>query len=284
MSVEKKMYNPKSVAPAVYIPCWLIQVPHSQLSFGAKLLYGRLSQWANETGDVYRSTPALAKELGMATRTVEKFIKELKSVELIETFQIEKGGINHFKFYQHEWMFLQIAKELTYTNIEQHPPHNHAVPPAQPCGTPPHNHADININKIKTNNNLSLIDENKSVKTLKPVVYADTIYDQKEPHDEEQSNATFDHFWELYPVKKGEKRARCAWYSQKCYLIYNEIIEKLKQQITSDAQFIDGYAVNPDKYIHEERWKDEILVRKPKKFEAVNHFSDWDLNLDKDIL
>lgn len=138
----KKLHNPKSYAPAVYIPCWLIQVPHNLLSFGAKLLYGRLAQWSNTKGDVFRSAKQLSKELGMGIRTIEKFIKELKEVGLIGTFHPQAGGLNHFVFYDHEWMDIELTEELD-------PPHNHAVPSAQPCGTPPHNHADINIKEIK---------------------------------------------------------------------------------------------------------------------------------------
>jgi hypothetical protein len=147
----RKAHNPKSYSPAVYIPSWLIQVPHNELSFGAKLLYGRLSQWSNTKGTVYRSCPQLSKELGIAERTVEKFIKELKDCGLIGTFQAQAGGSNNYEFYEHEWMHRELAKELDYD--QNTPPHNHAAPPAQPCGTPPHNHADINIKEIKTNTN-----------------------------------------------------------------------------------------------------------------------------------
>ena len=139
---SKKLHNPKSHAPAVFIPCWLIQVPHKLLSFGAKLLYGRLAQWSNTNGDVFRSAPQLSKELGIGVRTIEKFIKELKDVELIETYHPQAGGQNHFRFFDHEWMHDKLVEELD-------PPHNHAVPPAQPCGTPPNNHADINIKEVK---------------------------------------------------------------------------------------------------------------------------------------
>jgi hypothetical protein len=139
---SKKLHNPKSHAPAVFIPCWLIQVPHKLLSFGAKLLYGRLAQWSNTNGDVFRSAPQLSKELGIGVRTIEKFIKELKNVELIETYHLQAGGQNYFRFFDHEWMHDKLVEELD-------PPNNRAVPPEQPCGTPPNNRADINIKEIK---------------------------------------------------------------------------------------------------------------------------------------
>lgn len=160
---SKKLHNPKSHAPAVFIPCWLIQVPHKLLSYGAKLLYGRLAQWSNINGDVFRSAPQLSKELGMGVRTVEKFIKELKDVGLIETYHPQAGGLNHFRFFDHEWMHNKLVEELD-------PPHNHTAPTAQPCGTPPHNHADINIKEIKEIKDISESDDSPATDFVTQVI------------------------------------------------------------------------------------------------------------------
>lgn len=101
----KKLHNPKSHAPAVYIPCWLIQVPSSKLSYHAKLIYGRLSQWSTTKGTVTRSIHQLSVELGMNKNTVERGLKELRDVELISTYKKSSGGQNYYKFYEHEWMY-----------------------------------------------------------------------------------------------------------------------------------------------------------------------------------
>lgn len=147
---SKKLHNPKSHSPAIYIPCWLSQVPNKLISHGAKLVYGRLSQWCNSTGQAYRSASQLAIELGMCVSSVEKYQKELRKCELIGTFQPQAGGVNHFEFYDHPWMYKSIHKNLTY---ETTPPYDHTVPPVQQYGTPPYKHTDINIKEIKTNNN-----------------------------------------------------------------------------------------------------------------------------------
>lgn len=155
-------YNPKSHSPAVYIPCWLIQVPSKLLSTSAKMLYGRLSQWCNETGEAFRSAPQLAQELGISIRQIERHIKELKDIGLIKTFQKQAGGQNHFSFSYHPWMQEPVNKNLSYKNIppdkevlcdknEHTPPSNLTVPPVKSDGTPPSNVADINIKEIKTN-------------------------------------------------------------------------------------------------------------------------------------
>ena len=78
------------------------------------------------------------------------------------------------------------------------------------------------------------------------------------------SESTFQCFWSLYPKKKNENRARSAWLSQRCYENAVEIIEKLSEQIAKDSEFLEGYAPNPDRYIMEEKWKEEVFIRSNK--------------------
>jgi len=73
--MSPKLHNPKSHSPALYIACWLSQVPVKLLSDGAKLTYGRLSQWSNESGIVYRSAKQLGQELGKSEGSIEKVFK-----------------------------------------------------------------------------------------------------------------------------------------------------------------------------------------------------------------
>ncbi len=110
-----KLHNPKAYAPAVYIPCWLIQIPSSKLSHGAKIVYGRLAQWSNAKCQVHRSTKQLCDELGMHSRMIERYLKELRDAALIGTYQIQEGGINHFEFYDHDWMRDPIHPSLCYS-------------------------------------------------------------------------------------------------------------------------------------------------------------------------
>lgn len=150
--MSHKLYNPKSHAPALFISCWLIQIPVKLLSDGAKITYGRLSQWCNETGQVYRSAKQLAEETGKSERAIERYLKELRDVKLIGTFHPQAGGINHFEFYDHPWMYEPINKNLVYKNDSYIAPTNVALPSDKCGGTPPTNVADINKKEIKENN------------------------------------------------------------------------------------------------------------------------------------
>lgn len=147
--MSKKLHNPKSFAPAVYIPCWLIQVSIKLVSHGAKMVYGRLSQWANANGTVFRSVFQLAQELGCSERSIEEYIKELKNSGLIGTYHPQAGGVNHFEFYDHPWMHETINEHLVYKQDKYTPPHPSVVPPTPECGTPPHPSVDINNKEIK---------------------------------------------------------------------------------------------------------------------------------------
>lgn len=113
-----KLHNPKSHMPAVYIPCWLIQIHHKLLSHAAKMLYGRLAQWSNETGIVFRSGTKLAQELGVSRRDIVRYLKELKDAKLIGTHLNQVGGQNNYEFYDHPWMHLPINQNLTYRSVE----------------------------------------------------------------------------------------------------------------------------------------------------------------------
>lgn len=155
MSLE--FYNPKSISPSVYIPCWLLQVPTKLLSNNAKIFYGRLAQWCNHTGDVFRSLKQLSFELGTPERTLERHLKELKKVNLIQTFHPQAGGINHYKFLRHEWMDIPINENLIYKNNDpidpqkcgSHPPAKMRAPSRKNAVTPPAKVADINNKEIK---------------------------------------------------------------------------------------------------------------------------------------
>lgn len=147
---KAKLYNPKANAPAVYIPCWLIQIPSSQLSHQAKLVYGRLAQWSSAKGTVHRSTNQLSQELGMQQRVIERSLKELREKGLIETYQAELGGVNHYRFLEHDWMSEPINKNLEY-NASYTPPDKNVGTPPTKMSVPTDKNVGAKIKEIKRN-------------------------------------------------------------------------------------------------------------------------------------
>lgn len=240
MSVsEKKPHNPKSHSPAVYIPCWLIQVPIKLISNNAKMLYGRLCQWSTNAGDVYRSIPQLMEEVGTTQRTLERHLKELKDVGLIETYQTHPGGINHYAFYHHPWMDEPVKAELTYSST---PPPNVSAPPDKSGGTPPTNVAHINKKEIKRNK--------KELKTL--------VHSANAPVRVSSSFLTsFEDFWAAYPVKKSKKKCMETWKRRNLHLKQVQIMAGLTRQIAEDEKWREGFIPHPSTFLNGDRWEDE---------------------------
>lgn len=151
----RKLYNPKAHAPSAYLPAWLIQILDSKLSLGAKMVYGRLAQWSNTKGKVHRSSNQLCHELGMSKSPVDRYLKELKNVGLIGTYQAEKGGVNHFEFYDHEWMYEPIHPNLCYAETipEQvsDPMSKQTIPHTYLDNTPMSKQTMLKYNKIRIN-------------------------------------------------------------------------------------------------------------------------------------
>ncbi len=240
--MSKVLHNPKAYSPALYIPCWLSQVPHKELSFGAKLLYGRLAQWSSTTGEVYRSSPKLSKELGIGVRTIEKFIKELKDCGLIGTYHPQAGGSNHFEFYDHEWMHRLLVDELGYEHNK--PPNNRGVPPEQPCGTPPNNRADINKKEIK-----EIKEPPISPKGDEQLIAAP------------ERETPFSMFWKEWPIKADKKKAQEIWKRKKLDSDAIKIIAKVKEKKEHDDRWKEGFIPKATTFLNGEKWEDEIFRR-----------------------
>lgn len=74
----------------------------------------------------------------------------------------------------------------------------------------------------------------------------------------------FNAFWDLYPMKKGKKKALAIWKCENLDTHADVIMEKLKTQVEKDDQWKQGYIPNPSTYLNGERWLDEITKPKPK--------------------
>lgn len=68
----------------------------------------------------------------------------------------------------------------------------------------------------------------------------------------------FEQWWSLYPTKVGKKPCREKWKRKKLDEQADVLIAKLRQQVAEDARWLDGFAPNPETYLNQERWTDEI--------------------------
>lgn len=234
-------YNPKSHSPAVYIPCWLIQVSTKLISNNAKILYGRLSQWANSSGVVYRSCPQLTKELGTGISSIERHLKELKDCGLIGTYHPQAGGVNYYEFYDHPWMHEPLQQELTY---KSDPPSELTAPPVRIDGTPPSELTDINIKEIKRNNKdlKTLVDSSKSTDYTK--------------------DDLFMLFYNSYPNKQKPRDAHKAFKKLKPDMeLVSMLVEDLRKRINNNWKGRHKNKIpHPSTYLNSREWEGEIVA------------------------
>jgi hypothetical protein len=287
MSEEKnaiKLHNPKSHAPAVYIPCWLIQVSIKLISHGAKMTYGRLSQWADELGHAYRSAKQLGEELGTSADSIEKYLKELRTVKLLGTYHPQAGGVNHFEFYDHPWMHIPLKEQLVYKKDKRTLPPDLTVPPVRSYGTLPPDLTDINIKEIKRNKkDINTIAHPADERALKTISQPQTPDPKTQSPESTSASITFNAFWDIYPRKVGKKKALDVWKRKKLNINANGIIDKLKVQVAQDENWLDSqYIPHPTTYLNGERWDDEIFRREVKNKCSVNQSKNVSI-IDQDL-
>lgn len=98
------------------------------------------------------------------------------------------------------------------------------------------------------------------------------IYKCKSDLHKSEINKKFEEFWNLYPLKKNKKRSKGIWVREKIYEKWDEVKEKLVNQLNNCTSFkehpTDGlkYFKHPSTYLNGENWNDEIT---PKQNKAV---------------
>lgn len=75
-------FNPFNLFVGLFVPNGLAR--YRKISANAKLLYGRLTQFAGKNGECFPSQALLAQEIGLTERAIRKLIKELKDDRFIE--------------------------------------------------------------------------------------------------------------------------------------------------------------------------------------------------------
>ena len=84
------------------MPNWLLCQP--DVSHGAKLIYSRLTQYAEVEGYAEPKQEALALEVGCELRQLRRYLSELAGHKLIEVQQPGGQRPNRYYFLTHDWM------------------------------------------------------------------------------------------------------------------------------------------------------------------------------------
>ena len=81
---------------------------------------------------------------------------------------------------------------------------------------------------------------------------------RKEESKNKETNKDFDLFWEHYPKKVGKKKVQDKFNANE-YPI-EKILKNLEQQKQSTQWQNPQYIPNPETYLNQERWEDEVMV------------------------
>lgn len=94
--------NPWRMFVGAMTPNWLLC--RKEVSHAAKLCYARLSQYAGKNGHCFPKQSTLAEELGVSERQLRDYIRELISLDLLESTQHGIGASNSYLFLDHPWI------------------------------------------------------------------------------------------------------------------------------------------------------------------------------------
>lgn len=101
-SEGREHINPYRIFINCFVPIWLLR--RTEISKGAKLTYARLCRYAGKNGQCFPKQSTLAKELGCSTRTMSRYLRELRDCGLIESVRVGKRCSNRYFFLVHDWM------------------------------------------------------------------------------------------------------------------------------------------------------------------------------------
>jgi hypothetical protein len=93
---EGQHFNPYGLFHNAWVPAQLLQ--ESNVSDGAKLLYGLLRKYAGKDGNCFPLQRTLARDMGRAHSTVRAYFAELKAAKLISVKQRGKGRSSRYHF------------------------------------------------------------------------------------------------------------------------------------------------------------------------------------------
>ena len=260
---DKKQFN---LLEYINIPLFLYQ--DERLNRSELLLGGFFYTLFTSGKDIRTSNAYLSNLLKIHPRKVSENLESLEKNGYLIRVSTSVGRKIIWKYKPQSEIYLDESDPLPQT-----------APPPAANGPPPcrkrHPYTKDNNKDNKTIYNAREVKSDYQEVLYLPESNNSDISEYVE--NKKQSDFTFEYFWFLYPLKKSKEFAKNAWFSQKCYLITEEILRKLADQMEKDSAFLDGYVPNPAKYLTEERWKDEIQLRNPGNYKQKTNKLDEQL-------
>lgn len=98
--------------------------------------------------------------------------------------------------------------------------------------------------------------KSKSLKAKSKALLLDS--EKSESSAPDSAMAGFADFWAAYPKKVGKAEAAKLWASKALASVGATILADVIKRAASDRKWLDGYVMDPARYLRNERWHDEI--------------------------
>jgi hypothetical protein len=117
---------------------------------------------------------------------------------------------------------------------------------------------DINAEQSNDQNNRQATDEQRPSNDQATTNKNERMKECKNERNNTNTAKRFDEFWNIYPKKKGKKPCRDKWKSKQLDKIADTLIEDVQKRKEKDSDWLRGFIPNPQTYLNQERWEDEI--------------------------
>ena len=217
----QKRINPYKLFHGSFIPEWLEERPIKEISLGAKLIYARLTRYAGKDGACFPKLQEISDATGISFSQVQRYIKELKKIGLIESVQLGKKCSNRYFFLEHPWMMKAIYVESDRSDM-------------------------TNPEKSDRSDSTS------------PMVWSDSTSPQKENQERESLSQEFEKFIKAYPRRVNIPAAEKAFKRLKCHKFIDQILSDIEYRKKNDKTWKDPQFIPyPASYLKAERWTEE---------------------------
>jgi len=85
----------------------------------------------------------------------------------------------------------------------------------------------------------------------------------------------FARFWDQYPKKRNRKKCQDIWIRKKLDSKIDLLISDIRNRLINDDRWKNGFIVDPERYLTNERWNDEIEKSKPKTESRITDWVRW---------
>jgi len=260
--------------PGSYIQSfkWLMRIPASELSFGAKAVYSAIYEAGKETGKFFIGQERLAIQLGISVRRVQRYCSELVKLELIKATRTDRNLNNNYYFKYNKYM------DLPLPFAEQHGECQEKINTAARDQVNTYQ-SDTSQMSSRDTTNLTSRDTSqmscistKSNNKVKDIM----LIDPNGSNDPVNMCLKFDEFWKAYPRKVSKQKSMKIWKSKKLdrfielILANLALLKKTEWDVNKGLKFVPY----PSTYLNSACWR---INGKRSLFRsmAIGRYSRW---------